>query len=80
MELKTINDLKFVDKLDGHIVRVENLKQLAIDWIKYARRCKHPLDTPETLKTIFNVSEDDLKSNPWVDKRIQTTEISGGGR
>lgn len=43
------------------IVFCFTLKQLIIDWIKYARRCKHPLDMPETLKTIFNIYEGELQ-------------------
>ena len=61
-ELKTLKDLKCTkDYYWEYIGADEELNQMVIDWIKYARRCKHPLDMQETFKTVFNVSEEDLK-------------------
>lgn len=45
----------FLDK------KFKELRQLIIEWIKYARRCKHQLNVPETFKTIFSISEEELK-------------------
>lgn len=66
VELKTLKEIneEFLQSKGYEIlcpVAFKLLKQEAIKWIKYARRCHHPLDMPETFKTFFNIFEDDLK-------------------
>ena len=63
MELKTLKDLIVKDLFSekDNIVRIKDLKQAAIEWIRYARRCKHQLNMSETFKTFFEITEEDIK-------------------